>query len=367
MHKDFADWYRLVDLQPQGETIEKRWQAIEQFCESVNAAQALELIRLFYERSAQDADFLEIFRSPFKSADVTFQMRDNTAELQVLAGATIVQLLEGDRYELADVVALGIVCTDYRGRRRNISIPEIVNRARQYLVSQSESLRAPKEVPSFTKPDLQPLFSEEQLLQPFSENNWIKVANQLHVLYTHYNQTISQLAATTEEVTSHLSDLQRLRQEESNILWWLFAEYSRDLNQPMTKVGFPAVCIVAAKELAELTVVLPGPLPALAFLDKMLHTAKAKLPDTTSLQAAVNASPRAWRSQWMQRLKIADVEDLCPVLLAIKQSLETDGRDDWVPAFERAAGVKVAEAIQSLDLTYQAYEENLLVRALASC
>ena len=52
MHKDFADWYRLVDLEPKGETLEKRWQAIEQFCESVNAAQALELIRLFYGRSA---------------------------------------------------------------------------------------------------------------------------------------------------------------------------------------------------------------------------------------------------------------------------------------------------------------------------
>jgi len=34
MHKDFADWYRLVDLEPKGETLEKRWQAIEQFCES---------------------------------------------------------------------------------------------------------------------------------------------------------------------------------------------------------------------------------------------------------------------------------------------------------------------------------------------
>ena len=115
MHKDFADWYRLVDLQPKGETIEKRWQAIEQFCESVNAAQALELIRLFYGRSAKDHGFLGTFRSPFKTVDGTFPMRDNAAELQVLAGATTVQILEDDRYELADVVALGIVCTDYRG------------------------------------------------------------------------------------------------------------------------------------------------------------------------------------------------------------------------------------------------------------
>ena len=367
MHKDFADWYRLVDLEPKGETIEKRWQAIEQFCESVNAARALELIRLLYGRSAKDDSFLDTFRRPFKAVDVAFPMRGNAAELQVLAGATIVQLLEGERYELADAVALGNVCADYRGRHSNTPIPEIVNRARQYLVSQSESLRAPKEAPSFTRPSLQLQKLFEQLAEACNQNSFTAAADPLRDLFTQLSNAITQLTTTTEKVTSCLVNLQKLRQEESNILWWLFAEYSRDLNQPVTKVGFPATCIIAAKELADLTMVLPGPLPAPAFLDKMLHTAKAKLPDTTTLQAAVNASPRGWRNQWMQRLKTADVEDLCPVLLAIKKSLETDGRDDWVPAFERAAGVKVTEAIPPLELTCQAYEENLFTRALALC
>ena len=358
MHKDFADWYRLVDLEPKGETIEKRWQAIEQFCESVNSAQALELIRLFYRRPTKDHSFPETFRSSFQEADVTFPMRDNAPELRVLAGATLVQLLEEDSDELADTVALGIVCTDYHGRRRDdITIPEIVHCARQYLVRRSTSLRTPKETPRFTEP-LQKLF--EPLKEACIQNTFSAAEQPLHDLFTNLGNAI-------EEATKHLVHLQQLRQEESNILWWLFGEYSRDINEPMTKIGFPAACVVAAKELADLTVVLPGSLSAVAFLDKMLHIAKAKFPDTTTLQAAVNASPREWRNQWMQQLNITNVEDLCPVLFAIKKSLETDGRDDWVPAFEKAAAVKVAEAIHPRDLTYQVYIENLLVRVLASC
>jgi len=58
------------------------------------------------------------------------------------------------------------------------------------------------------------------------------------------------------------------------------------------------------------------------------------------------------------------IADLCPVLLAILTSLKTDGLDDWIPAFEKGSGIKIRASIRPLDLACQAYEENLLVRAI---
>ena len=56
--------------------------------------------------------------------------------------------------------------------------------------------------------------------------------------------------------------MQRLRQEESDILWWLFGEYSRDLEQHISELSLSASCIIVGKELADLILVFPGPIPA---------------------------------------------------------------------------------------------------------
>jgi hypothetical protein len=367
VHRDFADWYRIAAIELSGEMLEKRWQAIETFVESLDIPGALELVRLFYARPPKDSSFIETYRAAFKDTDPTFPMRDNDLELRVLAGAAIAHLLETDTAQLADATALGMVCAGYRGLRQDTSIPEIADRARNYLFKRSSSLRASKEVPTFVIPELEITELLESLKRSCQGNDLATLAEPIIPPFEKLQSAIRQLAESTENAINCLTDLQQLRREESNILWWLFGEYSRDLNRRMADLGLPAACLVAAKELADLTVVLPGPLAATAFLDKMLRTIKPKLPDSTTLQKAVNASPREWRSRWIRKDDVELIEDLCPVLLAIMKSLETDGPDDWVPAFEKAAGIKVSESILPLDLACQAYEENLLVRAVERC
>jgi len=367
VHRDFADWYRRVAIEPKGETLEKRWQAIEAFVESLDAADALELVRLFYARPSRDSGFIEKYRTTFKDTDPTFPMRDNDPELGVLAGVTLVHLLEKDAAELADVAALGMVCAACRGLRQDVPVPEIGDRARRYLLKRSSSLRASREVPAVTIPELELAEILDSLKKSCQGNNLTVLAEPIIPPFEELQLAIRQLATSAEKAVNHLTKLQQLWQEESDILWWLFGEYSRDLNRRMADLELPGVCLVAAKELADLTVVLPGPLAAKAFLDKVLRTVKRKLPNSTTLHEAVNAPTREWRSSWIRQDDIGPVEDLCPVLLAVRKSLETDGLDDWVPAFEKAAGIKVRQSIPPLDLAYQAYEENLLVRAVERC
>jgi len=65
------------------------------------------------------------------------------------------------------------------------------------------------------------------------------------------------------------------------MLWWLVSEYSRDRNQSWKKVGLSATSIIAGKELADLTRIIPGPVAAAAFLDRIVRlsdSAKSQIP-----------------------------------------------------------------------------------------
>ncbi len=143
MHKDFADWYRIAQIDPDGSLLERRWQAIEIFSESADVTSVLELLRLFYTRPSKNTSFLEAYRQPFKEVDAAFPMRNNDLELQVLSGATLVHLWEMDKekVELADAAALGMVCTGYRQLRQRVLVPEMVHRAQEHLSEQSGRLR----------------------------------------------------------------------------------------------------------------------------------------------------------------------------------------------------------------------------------
>jgi hypothetical protein len=328
VHRDFADWYRIADLEPKVEMLEKRWQGIEEFVESLDATNTIELVRIFHKRSVRDRQFIADYRNTFKAIDSTFPMRDNDLELRVLAGSSIVCLLEIGPSNFADAAALGMVCSDCRGLLNETLLPEMVALARAYLFSRSEHLRARGEVPAITVPDL----NLENLLEAFRQtcatDGLPNLPEPVVALIEALASAINHHSTSVEKAMSRLSERQRLLQEESDILWWLFGGHSRDLKQPMAALGLPATCLVAAKELADLTTILPGPLPAPAFLGKMIHAATRKLPSSMTIQEAVNASPREWRNQWFRKDDMEHIADLCPILLAILKSLETDGPDD---------------------------------------
>ena len=173
-----------------------------------------------------------------------------------------------------------------------------------------------------------------------------------------------EIAAAAAEVTQEHAEQLRLQREETNILWWLFAEHSRDLGHPMAALPLPAACLVAGKELADLTDVLPGPLAAMGVLDKMLRVVERELRGGSSVHQAVNEAPREWRSRWLTGVSAEPVEDLCPVICAVRRSIESDGPDDWVPPVRKATGIDPHAQVSPLDLATQVYEEALFLGAL---
>jgi GTPase-associated system helical domain len=385
VHKYFADWYRVAAIEPHPETLEKRWSAIQRTVRDLDVPDALEVVRLFYGSPRCLPRFAERYRDAFKSRDVTFPMRDNEAELQVLAGATIVALLDSRPGPVADVTALAMVSADCRGLRSGERLADMLGEARRYLWARSGALRLAKEVKTVVPPAL----DVASLLEPFQsaleakqtrDPDFEGVLDQMPApgarprsspaleLTTKAIQSlaaaITEVATAAGEAVSEQARRLQLYREEVNVLWWLFAEHSRDTGHRMASLPLPAACLVAGKELADLIEVLPGPLAAAGLLDRMLRAVERELRPTTTLHEAINTAPREWRAGWVASTDGERVEDLCPVLCSVRRSLETSGPDDWAPPVKTVTGVDVHRGLTPLDLAVQAYEEKLFVGAL---
>jgi hypothetical protein len=191
------------------------------------------------------------------------------------------------------------------------------------------------------------------------------IAGKVPQILLDLNSSVTKLVDAINTISEKATRELLLQQEETDILWWLFAEYSNDRKMKMAEVAHPAAAIITGKELGDLTTTLPGPVAAEAFIDKMLQTvAKNRKHKETTVQEAIIATPKDWRAQWIKERNTAPIDDLCSIHFAVERSIETDDADEWMPALERRSGVKGNEAVSPVKLAMQVYKESLLLKAL---
>jgi hypothetical protein len=249
---------------------------------------------------------------------------------------------------------------------RPAPIADIVRLAREWLSSRAATSRQTSE---------QALPSAEKLHRDFEEaiSAVDKVlqaggapptfAGPIHTALNHLSGAIGRVVRWADGEQRQLA----FRREESDILWWLFGEHSRDLRIPFRELKMPGACLVVAKELSDLTRTLPGPYSARAFLDKAIATvAPDGSKSSVTLAAAVASCPPEWRKIAAACPDLDRMEDLCPSCFALRKAVEADGKKSWEQAFNTVTGIKAQVKIQALYLSEQAYEEWLSVRAIRS-
>lgn len=259
MHSNFGEWYRNVSLTTDTETLKKRWTGVT--AATVARDDVLQLIRLSFSEEATPA-FVEKFRGFFRSADENFLAQGNDAELQVLASAVLIDLLGNNRDDAAKpemLAALGCVAADLGGLRRKQCVnAELIRQAYAYLKSVS-----------------------------VSRADW-KV-----------------LEGPEEPTTEELKALLAVTAEESNILWWLFGDTSRDSGKAFSSQSVDNLAFVAGKELSDLTRVAPGAVSVPAILARVLGKGKGKdvLTDVVELAKSAPADwdtvPAALPDSWL--------------------------------------------------------------------
>lgn len=359
-HNQFADWYRLANLTFTAEGLEKRSQGIEQLGVEIKYDSVLDIVRLSRGEYVPPT-FLNSVIEAFAQFDLTFPRRDNTVEVQVLAGCVIAYLLKGKPSSKSDVAALASVTSDFFSIRRQTIIPDFLEMAQLYLRAEGDRVRQLADIDSTSSAPQKTIsqkeinIAKEAVTQGFSAASVVGVVDTLISEITQGRATISEFLNVLVKANSGLKGNQEILQEESNILWWLLGETSRDLDQHVSALPLPAASIIIAKELSDHTFLQPGPVSAKHLLNKMLSIGRKRLSDTT-LHEATNLAPRDWREKWLPSIS-AVVLDLCPVMLATSNSLSTNGADDWLPIYEKAMGNNAKEKISATDLAFQVYLE----------
>ncbi len=356
MHKDFADWYRACSLQPSANELRARWSGIEKFANDSVSSDIADMTRLLYGFHIAQETFINRFREAFKTADESFPMRDNDAELRVLAGATLVKHF--DFATFGPACALALNCASYAGIRRP-PVEDFLEQARSYLYNKSASLRQQSPL---KRPNEETLTGVvEDLKSACQSNELTKLAEPLLKALRSIEGKLNELITYSDSLRIE----QELRREESDVLWWLVGGHSRDLKLPFSDMKHPASCLIVGKELADLARLLPGPFAAEAFLSAVLAAAQIDSATAVSLAEAVTTTPAEWRPTLSNALGIELVSDLCPVHLALRKYVEADGRKTWQTLFHTATSLKASEVLMPSSLALQVYHERLFLRSLS--
>lgn len=350
MHSSFPDWYRAAQLKPDGDLITKRWAAINTF--EPSRATMLDLARVFYNIGSPSADFITAFRATFQKKDVTFPAKGNDVEMQVLAGAELVDSW-GDNVALwSSYAALTVVCSSCRGLR-SPKVPEILELAVQRL---GERCGARFDAAKLGKSADLSAEAQKALKTSCDQGTVPPLGPPLVVL-------MQEMARLRTAVTNHQQQLE-LQSEETNILWWMMGEHGRDGGVHFSDLPASAACLTVGKDLADLVRVAPGPLAAQAFLERALRLTSEKPDASVRIKDAVNAIAPEQREQWLSTSRWDDaLADFCPLHHALRLSLSSAEKDAWLPAFEKSTGLQKEAALSGREVAYQMYLEGVLHRA----
>ncbi len=315
MHIHFADWHRDAGIEPNADTSPKHWKVIEDY--RPNTDEIISFARLFYGFGKEDTN-LDNFGTALQDADPTFSMRDQTQQFAVFAGAELIEVIErSEDKQLSDVAALCLVCGAAQSARTNLLVPDLPKIAARYIENRTS----------------------ERALPPVG---------------TLKEDGDPKIAKLERELT--------IVGEEANMLWWLFSEYSRDRNQRWKKVGLSATSIIAGKELADLTRVIPGPVAAAAFLDQIVRLSdSAKSLKPIVIKQAIENTPRDWRAKYSFD-STEGLKDLAPISNAIRLSLSVSDGDEWSPVFEKGTALEANSKLAPNAVAYQVFLEQLLAR-----
>jgi hypothetical protein len=365
MHEHFANWYRLATVEPKAEILEKRWQGIEKFAATKTPAKVLELVRLFYQLPQQDDEIIAQYKTAFKNEDAAFLTKDNDLELQVLAASSLMHLLIPNRPSTeADVCALAIMTCLCQGLRKEIILPDVITYAHQYI--SSESIRV-REYSDLTQQTVKPKELDKSFaaLKTAIDGALIpSLKDPLTSIIEHLQKTQNEFINTTQNNLKELEKALSVQSEESNVQWWLFGEFSRDLKIPFKDLKLPGACLIIAKELADLTLFLPTAHAAEAFLHKALFLVSAgEVLEKTNIANTINSVRGDWKNQIIQESDFQSLKDLCPLHFALRKSGETSKPSDWIASFEKTSNLKSKENLSPVSLALQFYYERMLLRA----
>lgn len=350
MNKNFPEWYRIASIELRDEQIKARWDGIELFCQNeVSLEMILNLICLFNNFSCS-SDFHEKFISPFFEIDAAFPQKNNL-ELSVLAGAVLIYLIENDHTHKNAILLSLIIASMYNS---NIPVIDIVDTVKIEFDKSRQNIRKKYNIEKL-------IYNQQKKL--FDTLTNAKTSNSLN--FQEFGDSMLQYLKSLESHIDIYRKSNLIYYEDSQILWWMNGEWSRDFQKPFKEINKLELCIVVGKELADMVELLPGPFAAEAVLNKVLSSPSNTKDKEISLMDVIDSTDKKWRQDTLDSYPNSKTKALTPLLTALSESLKVENAGEWKFTFKGQTGLDVDKIkITALKIAYQMFLECLLIKSL---
>lgn len=353
MQDQFSSWYASMSFQQDAALTEKRWTAIKGHVEAVTKSDLALLAKLAFRLRAQMGS-PEVAALRQALAGDAAQPGDD--ELILLSASALAAAMGSDADGIAALAATVVSSISCGGLRELKQPMDLVGMADNVLRQLSETARRRPSLeqgkliaPTVDKND-------EALVQAVSSGVLLNVAQSLAVAT---NKAISAMARRQREFEATVQKYVIIQDEELDILWWLEGGHSYDLSLDFSKVTAEHLPLAIARELGNLTKVLPGP-PALSSLLSRTGLLDAPL---QSIPDAVQGMPQEWLNKAVDGLPNDGISaHLTPILFAMQRRQEVHGKDDWIAAWATTTGLPSEPVMSPIQFAAAAYREFSLTR-----
>lgn len=355
MNKNFSEWYRIAKIEPTSEQLNNRWNGIIHFTdEQLQIDDIFELVRMFYGRTTQE-NFRDRYAECFVKFDSAFD-RNNELELSVLAGTTLIEIIENYDYSILAMLAT----ISFSFLKVSPVVPSILIKIKQKFVKETSSTREDilnEDVVSYSHQKSNELL---EILQE-SQANWTADIQLSLIEYiTENNKKLDSLYKKEKQNRQIIS----IYSEDSQILWWMTGEWSNDLDKSFHEIRQVDATLYIGKELADKIKNLPGPYSAKAVIHKMLDCCnKRNRCQTINLKDVVESLEVTWKEEFLKKYAINGIKEITPIMLAISKSITVDKGVDWNPQFEKIALCSSEDIIKPAEeMAFQMYLECLTIK-----
>ncbi|WP_435609809.1 GTPase-associated system all-helical protein GASH [Pseudomonas knackmussii] len=353
MHQDFARWYETVSLGDDSKR-QKRWEGIVGIVASADLQMLEALLRLAFATRQQPAPAcLQAVRQCFKNADEAFEMSGNDRELQVLAAAALVALMQDANARVAEQAAIAVTTTVLLDGRSSDTLPMDLAALGEAAIHQLGE--AARQRPAIQLAQEPPKLVFDKASAKITEQfDAASVSSAFGLAAESTFQALRTLLQRQVLAINSVDKFLRVQDEELQMLWWLTGQRCKSLDCAFDAVKPEAQPFVFARELSDATEVLPGPASIKAILSRAGLKGRKKI----SFVAAINGPDEGWLRSFYNSESTSPV--LTPIHYAIHQRLEVGG-DVWASVWESATGIDANRMLSPLDLSELFYRERLLI------
>ena len=343
MHPEFARWYGAVSLGDDREKIKRRWVGVSTLVSGLTRADVETMIRVVFRIKPQaPLESLDRIRKPFKDADELFEMTGNDRELEVLSGAALAVFFEKRRERRCKCCLSGN--TAALGGVRRLELPtDLTALAEQTIAAVAEAHRKRPDLTRYTSAESTKFDFDKAVAKITEVPNWEGVKAAFGVAAEASAAAIGKGGACENARAIDAANIFiAIQDEELQMLWWMFGERSCDFDCAFSAIPVDAQALVLAKELADATQFLPGPISAKSLLSRAGVNNSKKV----TIPAAINGCTSAWlTSLATEGASIVSNR----YILYLERKLETGDDTSWVAGWAAAAGIEAGRSDPHLE------------------